>query len=332
MLTPAYRITVGGKVVDTTDKPQASTVIDLDVTLDLEVPADRAVLVLGNVGGLHPARGDNVTIELGYADDGDLVQVMTGTVVALEPNLRTTRVVCFAAANAVLRTVVDQTYEGKTAGAIVRDLADGAGVDVEKADDGITFPAYVVDGRRSPYLHMMDLAALCGFDVYVNSDGKLVFQKFAGGNTVHDLEYARHILDLEIVRRPAQAGQVQAWGESPTGKQGEGAWGWLTPDFSGSRGSAGSATPVLLLERPALRTADAARTAAESALTAIKDRTLRGRLRTTGWPAIQLGDAVRLSGLADSTLNTTFGVRSVCHRIRKREGFMTIVEFQAIGG
>ncbi len=31
MLTPAYKLTIGGKVIDTTDKPQASTVVELMV-------------------------------------------------------------------------------------------------------------------------------------------------------------------------------------------------------------------------------------------------------------------------------------------------------------
>ena len=34
MLKPAYKLTIGRKVVDTTDEPKASTVVDLKVALD----------------------------------------------------------------------------------------------------------------------------------------------------------------------------------------------------------------------------------------------------------------------------------------------------------
>lgn len=330
MLTPAYKLTIGRKVVDTTDEPQASTVVDLTVTLDMDTPADSFTLVLGNVNGLKPVRDDEPKIELGYADNGDLTQVIKGTVETVEPTLTTVRIVGYSPAAKLLRSFVEQTYESKTAGQIVRDLASKAGVDVATVEDGITFPAYVVDGRRSVYHHMQDLANLCGFDLYVNADGKLVFEKFVGGKTVHVFEFAKHIVALDVLRAPSPAGLVEAWGESPSGSQGDESWAWLTKDFGGSKGKAGTGDPLLLLERPALRTADAARTAATAALAAIQRRTLRGRLVTIGRPEVKLGDAIRLSGMADASVNANFQVRSVVHRITKLDGFTTTIGFRAI--
>jgi phage protein D len=330
MLQPAYKLTIGRKIIDTTDEPQASTVVDLTVRLDIDTPADSFALVLGNVGGLKPDREDEAKIELGYADNGGLTQVMVGTVVTIEPNLTTTRVVGYSGAAALLRTFVEQTYETKTAGAIVRDLAEKAGLDVATADDGITFPAYVIDGRRSVYNHIQDLATLGGLDLYVNADGELVFEKFVGGKAVHVFEHAKHIVALDVMRTPPLAGRVEAWGESPTGSQGDEAWPWLTKDFSSSKGTAGTGNPVFLLERPALRTTNAARTAAEAALTTIQRRTLRGRLLTIGRPEVKLGDAIQLRGMPDDSLNQNFQVRSVTHRITKLGGFTTTVGFRAI--
>jgi hypothetical protein len=54
---------------------------------------------------------------------------------------------------------------------------------------------------------------------------------------------------------------LEAGGESPTGSARDDTWAWLTTDFSGSRGIAGSGKKPTLLERPALRTIDAARAA-----------------------------------------------------------------------
>jgi len=295
----------------------------------MDTPADSCQLVLGNVGRLRPQRDDELTVALGYDDDSDLIQVITGAVATVEPGMTTTRVFGYSACTAVLATRVEQTFEGKTAGAIVRDLARQADQDVQAAEDGITFPAYVVDGRRAVYHHMQDLAALSGFDLYINPEGKLVFEKFVGGKAVHVFEFGKHIVDLDVVRTPPLAGQVEAWGESPTGSQGDDAWAWLTTDFSGSKGTSGTGTRFLL-ERPVLRTIDAARVAAEAALMAIKRRTLRGRLTTVGRPQVKLGDAIRLRGMLDDSLNTSFQVRSVTHRVTKMHGFVTMIGFRAL--
>jgi len=329
MLKPAYKLTIGRKLIDTTDEPKASTVVDLQVALDLDAPADSFTFVMGNVGSFRPARDDETKIELGYADNGGFKQVMTGKVVNVEPNLTTTRVAGFSGADALLRTFVNKTYENKTAGAIVRDLADKARIQVATAADGITFPAYVIDGRRSVYLHMHDLAELSGFDVYIDTEGKLVFEKFLNGKTVHVFEFAKHIVALNVDRTPPLAGLVEAWGESAAGNRGEDAWAWLTTDFSAAKGSAGSGA-LLLRERPVLRTKEAARTAAEAALTNINRRTLRGQVVTFGRPEVRLGDSIRFRGMADDSLNTLFQVRSVSHRITKVAGFTTTVGFRAI--
>lgn len=330
MQTPAYKLTLGRKVVDTTDEPQASTAVELLVSLDMETPADGFTLVLGNVGTFRPAREDEAVIELGYLEDDELVKVMTGKILTVQPNLTTTRIVGTSGAASLLQTFVEQTFENKTAGAIVRELADGAGVQVTTAEDGVRFPAYVVDGRSSAFHHMLDLAALSGFDLYLDPDGKLVFERFAAGKTVHVYEHAKHVVELDVLRTPPRAGRVEAWGESPTDRHGEESWGWLTPDFSGSKGEAGETGALLLLERPALRTREASRAAARAAHAEIERRRLRGRLVGTGRPAVKLGDAIRLRGVPDDSLNANFQVRSVTHRITKAAGFTTTVGFRAL--
>lgn len=330
MLKPAYKLTFGENIVDTTDEPKASTVVDLKVAVDMDTPADSFTLVLGQVDGVKPVRDDEAKIELGYSDNGGLTQVMAGTVITVEPGLTTNRVMGHSAAQALLRTFVDKTYESKTAGRIVKDLAGQVGVDVATAEDGINFPAYVVDGRRSVYDHLRDLADLSGFDLYVNADGELVFEKFTSGKTVHVFEYAQHIVALEVLQTPPRAGLVEAWGESPGSSQGEESWAWLTKDFGGFKGAAGSGEAKLLLERPALRTGAAAGTAAAAALTEIQRRTVRGWLLTVGRPEVKLGDAIRLRGVPEEALNETFQVRGVTHRITKREGFTTTIEFRSI--
>lgn len=329
LLHPAYKLTIGEKIVDTTDEPQASTAVSLTVALDIDTPADSFTLLLGQVGGFQPQRDDDAKIELGFKDN-DLTQVMVGQVISAQSGLTVRRVIGHGPAQKLLDSFTDQTYETKMAGQIVSDLAQQAGVDVARVEDGIAFPAYVVDGRNSFHHHMRQLADLCGFDLYVNAEGELVFARFLNGNAIHIFDYAKQIVELDILQTPLVAGEVQAWGESPGGAQADEAWAWLTKDFDGLKGTAGSGGPVQLLQRPALRTADAAQAAAAAAHTALTRQTLRGTLFSTGQPKVKLGDAIQLRNLPNASLNDTYQVRSVTHRLDKTGGFTTRIGFRSI--
>lgn len=351
MLSPAYKLVfadppAGGllgtaasvipgagssaRVIDTTEDAQASTVKDLQVSLDMDVPANRFELRMGQVGSFRPAQGSQITIELGYAGDDDLTQVIKGTADAVRPGLQDRFVIGYSAASVLMRTRVDETFESKKAGEIVEDLANRAGIEVADLEQGFSLPAYVIDGRRSVFQHMQDLAQLCGFDVYFNSENELIFKKFTSGNTVHLFDYTRHILALDLSQLTPAIRKVQAFGEGPGGSQSAEAWAWLTKDFSGSAGSSGEDDPVLLLERPALRTGEAAQKAADAAITTLRRKGLQGRLQVLGNPAIQLGDAIRLREVPETVANDTFQVRSVQHRITKKHGFITTVGFRSL--
>ncbi len=327
----AAPVVSGGKVLDTTSEPKASTVVELRVALDMDTPADSLTLVMGQVGHFRPARGDLVKVELGYADDNrGLFQVLTANLVVIEPGLIQRRLVGHSAAARLLAATSGQHYVGKSAGAIVKDLAAVAGVPVDTAEDGIRFPAYIVDGRRSVYQHMKDIADLCGFDLYIKPDGKLVFEKFVGGKTVHVFEYGRDIVALELIRQAPAADKIEAWGESPGASQGENSWAWLTKDFSPHLGRAGDGNRTFLLEKPALRSAAAANKAANALLVTLKRQATRGRLLLTGQPQVKLGDALHIKSAPEAELNASYQVRAVTHRITKSGGFVTVVDFRSL--
>ena len=334
VLRPAYRIVIGDHVVDTTSEPKASTAVEIVVRLDLDGPVDGFTLVQGQVGGLRAAPGDDASIDLGYADDDvGLVRVITGTVVDVEPGLESKRISGLSRGHALLRTFLDRTFEDTTAGDIVRDLAGRAGIDVERAEDGLPFPAYVVDGRRTAVRHIRDLGYLCGFASYLTPAGKLVFEPLAGNRTVHVLSYGEHVLSASLIRTQPRAATVQTWGES-AGSGGDESWAWLTKDFGALRGSAGSAAPTLLVESGALRSAKAAAAAATAIEDAITANAVRGSVRIQGRPQITLGDLVRLEKFPDRAgvdeLDGTYEVRSVGHRLTKTGGFTTDVEFRSL--
>jgi phage protein D len=174
------------------------------------------------------------------------------------------------------------------------------------------------------------LAALCGFDRYVDERGRLVFAFFTGGRTSHVFDYGKHILELRMERRPPRATRVTAVGESPGASHGRNSWAWFGKDLKPFTGTAGSGDSLLLLERSALRTASAAQRAAQAALTEITRAATVGELLVTGAPQVRLGDALRLSGVPEGGVDGTYQVRSVTHHLRKDSGFMTRVGFRSI--
>jgi phage protein D len=328
MFKPAYKLTIGSVEIDSAADPARSTVVTLDVSLDLDTPADQAVIGLGRVNGPPVAVAADVTVELGYADDA-MTRVFTGTVVDVQPDITTTRVTALSLLSKLLALRVEQTYQNKTAGQIVRDLAGQAGVPVDAIEDGGRFLAYVADGRRNAYQHIGALADKSGCDVYVTPEGKLRFRKFAGAVTVHTFEYGKHIVELTMEASPDVAEQVQVFGESPADAQGDTAFAWLTKSFN--PGTAGSGEPRLPIQDPSLRTRVAAETAAQAALRRLQQRTLIGRLRALGRAQVKLGDAIRIAGAPDDRMNATFQVRSVHHRLTKRAGFITDITFWSLG-
>jgi phage protein D len=294
--------------------------------------ADRLTLSLGQVGSFRPAVDQHVDVELGYVDADSLEPVVKATIVESDPGLVQRRVVAHGSARALQRTRLDRTFEQKTAGDIVEELAAEADVEVATADAGSRFPAYVVDGRRDAYAHIGQLAELCGFDRYVDRDGKLVFAFFTGGRTTHVFEHGRHILELELEERPAVATRVDAFGESPGAQRGDDSWAWLTKDFGAFAGTAGDGTPVRLLERSVLRTGQSAQRAADAAFTELERRRRRGYVLVLGAPQVRLGDSLRISGAPEPGLDAIYQVRSITHRIDKRDGFTTRIQFRSIEG
>lgn len=330
LLAPAYQIVIASRKVDTTDEPLASTVEELRVDLDMETPADTATLRLGNVGGLKPEQDDEAAIKLGYLNGDDLTLVFTGRVLAVDTALDRVRVVAHSPAQKLLDRTIEKTFENKSGGDIVRALAAETDITVAQADSGPVFPAFVADGARSLYHHIRYLAELCGpgFVVYTNPAGELVFRQIRGGGRIHVFEYSKHIVSVQVRRGNAGAQSVTVMGESPGTSRGSESWAWLTKDFSRSKGTAGSGSPVRLLEYPAARTRELAQGAADQAFRNIQRNAVRGTVVTFGRPEVQLGDGIRIKDAPDDRVNGDFEVLAVRHRITKVEGFTTEVEFR----
>ncbi|VTR92930.1 phage protein d : Putative uncharacterized protein OS=Moorea producens 3L GN=LYNGBM3L_06070 PE=4 SV=1: Phage_GPD [Gemmata massiliana] len=328
MLYPRYRWTVGTTQLDSGSDPVPGAGLSFSLAADLFVAVDSVVASFGAAKSNPASLGDVVRLELGYKDSGPFELVFTGRVTSIDASLTTTTVTAHGATDLLARLHLSLNYDSRTAGAIVSDLAGQAGVPVATAKDGIDLPTFAVRRHRSAYEHVRALADLCGFDLYADPTGALVFAPFQGGRATHVMQYGAQILAFELEERRPRAGRVEVWGESPGQADNQLAWAWLSRDFRPLLGKAGDDDPLRLLERPVVRTGAAAQAAADAALARLKRQTRQGQVRTLGRPEVRLGDAIELRGLPQSDANGKYQVRAVRHNLDKRRGFTTTVRFQ----
>ncbi len=315
---------IGGTTLDPEVDPAGSGLTSVAVEANMDVPADSVEIMLGKVNQMAVAGGDTVSVELGYADNG-LSKVMEGMVDSAESSTRTLRIRGLSAMTKLLGLRLFQTYEKQTAGAIVADLAGQADVATGDVEDGLDFPAYVIDESKSAYQHIQDLAEKCGFDIYLDVDSGLMFKEFTKSTADHTFEYAKDILKLEVSDRKQGYHSVEVWGESPVSAEGEETSHWLTKSREDFKGVAGSGLPLLLIKDPSIATKDAAEAYAKAKLRSIERRRRTGELTVLGKPEVKLGDAIEIKGMPDANTNGTFQVRWVSHLLSKAAGFITSI-------
>lgn len=322
---PVYRLIVGASQVDITQDVSASTIVRLVVERAMEAQQDRCEVQLSPEGGLQPAVGESVRVDLGF--DGTLVRVFTGVVAEVLPEVTAVRVVAYGPVSSLIRLRVDQTYESQSAGQIVSDLAGQARVDLGTVDDGISFPTYAVDGQMNAARHVQRLAERCGFDAYARATGELDFRQFTTTSAGHVFTYGRDLLSYSLEVRAERASSVVVFGESAASTQGNDAASWLTKSFQPGQADGGGGTETVRVVDPSIRTTEAATTRATGVLRRSRQLAKTGTLRALGRPEVRLGDAIRVEQAPDPRLNDTFQVRAIRHRLSRQTGMVTDVCF-----
>jgi len=315
MQKPAYRVKVGSETYDSTTSSEILGIaIDCDMNIPLDMftilfkPGDRAAAV---------KKGDEVSIELGY--EGALSKVFTGAVDAVEPKVGGTVVKGYSVAAAFAWIRIHQVYEKQTSGAIVKDLAQRARIKVKEAEDGISFPMYVVDESRSVYEHMKELAGLNGFDLYMTTDGQVVFKKYAS-KTPKPFKYGRDVLKSTVQELTPPTTSVRVFEESPASFKGADKSHWLSRKVMG--GSSGSGDNVLIVQHPAIRDKDTADRVAMAKLESLLV-SLKGAIQTIGNPRVALGDTIAIKDMPDKRMQGEFEVTRVSHAFSMEQGYVT---------
>ena len=319
---PAFSLSFGSGSAD----DWARSLATVSVEAGLAPAVDVAEVVLSSGGGAPTAAlADTGTVSLGFEDAGPTA-VFQGAVRAVHHTVSGTSRVVASNGGAVLAAFrLDQGYEQQTAGDIVRDLAGKTSIDAASVDDGPSLPYYVVDSRSTAWEHVAKLAALSGFAAWFAADGGLHFGPLQAGSPALTFTYGQDVLELDAQEAAPLPGEVMVVGEGAAGSQGSDAWSWTVSDSTSVTGSAGSGDPSLLVQDGALRSADAVNGAAAGISAKAKLGALTARLLVPGAPGAAVGSTVAVASAPDGTLNGSWIVRGVRHRLVKARGYTTLL-------
>ncbi|HWI65764.1 MAG TPA: hypothetical protein VNT75_28390, partial [Symbiobacteriaceae bacterium] len=224
-----------------------------------------------------------------------------------------------------------KAYKQTTAGSVVQDLLSGAGAAPGPVEPGVSLPFYALDGSRSAFHHIHELALASGCDAYVGADNRLVFARWTGGTgTPVPFLYGDTIMALETDRAETTPAGAQVAGEGAAGTKGAGKWHWLVKDQSLVQGKAGSGARLLVA--PSLRSAEAAQSLASSVTGLAARRAVSGTLRAVGSPSATLGKAIAVAGTPGGALDGIYQIRRVRHWLSAETGFITEIDFIGAGG
>ena len=320
---PAYKVKIGSATFDSSLDQE---IISIRVDLDMDVPSDSFEIVFKPSTKAGSIRvGDPAVIELGY--DGELTRVLTGSIDVVEASISQVTISGLSRISSLTRLRINQVYEKQSAGFIVKDLAGRAGVSIGVAEEGLSFPMYVVEDAKDVYTHMKELALRCGFDLFLCADGKLAFKKYAR-QSAKIFKYGLNAMEADAHETIPAAACVRVFGESPSSFKGADTAHWLSKRVV--QGVAGGGSPTVIVEDPTVRDTDTAERVAAALLESLS-MTLSGTVKSFGNAGIALGNTIEVKDMPDSRMNGEFQATSVSHSFNKAEGFVSVIGWRKRG-
>jgi prophage tail gpP-like protein len=313
------------------DDPWARSLVSVVVDSGTAPSVDCAEIHL-SAGDDAPdvAVGDRGTVALGFAD-AKPTTVFTGEIASVQRGARgVTRLVATNGGAALATLRFAASYKQRSAGDVVRDCADRVGVSVGSIDDGATLPFLAVDESRSAWRHLAALARSNGAIAFVSPDGKLTFRAAEKGDPAATFTFGIDVLSLRAAEDRPGMGAVTVVGDGAAGGHGTDAWGWLVKDPSSVTGHSGHGDPARMTIDGALRTSDAARSAAASisAMSALMDA--RGHIVVPGTTEVMVGATIAIASAPQYMLNGRFLVLRIRHSFSKRSGLLSRIEFSKV--
>jgi hypothetical protein len=320
LLQPAYSLTLGSQ-------RWTEQLISLHVTLTAapRVSVVRARLPIG--APMSAAIDDTAILTL---DGGEgSAAVFSGAIAAIRRSFDAIEITALDAGGRLAQFRPAVTYEGITAGSLIRKLCDEVGVATGSIDDGVPLAYYVADPARSAWEHIARAAAWSGLLARVSADNAVEATVINAAEPELALRYGRELLWIEHAEHTAPTERFVVVGESGTGDTGSADAHRPTTDFfAGNRPDGPDATRRWRFE-PALRTPAAAATAGAARDRSAKAQQTAGTFEAFLLPQLRPGTVFEIQDLPHD-LGGPQWVESVRHQIDGR-GARTQVRY-ARGG
>jgi hypothetical protein len=319
-LAPTATVTLGSLRYD-------SHVTDLHVTLALLPAVNSFVVDLpASVKFTAVPDDDAILVVSGGDDAADGEQtLLTGTVGQVRRTLDHIRVICADGGVALSELRPATTYQGKSAGDVIKALASDAGASIGDCDIDLDLAAYVAHQGRTAAEHIAELARLGGCIATVNADGELDVTVMPGEQADAALLYGRELLSFEKIDAPAPKTRRFAIGNGTAGSTS--APNALKPGLTKLPDDAGAPGPgAVWFPSPVLRTPGTAVAASQALGDAAAARTTRCRAQAFLLTGLRPGMVIEIQELPEELSGNTWLLTRVSHHLDPALGGETTLE------
>lgn len=305
LLLPSYALTIAGQL-------WTQQAIAIDLRLSPAPQCDRLSVTFPAEAPLEAEPDDPVSLVLDGGEGEETV--FTGTVASIRRGLDVILVTGAGALGQLARYRPAETFENVSAGTVIRNLADAAGVATGDIADGVMLRYYAADPSRTAAEHAWRVAAWSGAMLATNPEGELAATIIDATQAEVALRYGRELTGFRVEEN-AKPDAVTVAGES-------GASDASSPDalratadfFAGSRPD-GPGLGAIWSWEPALRTAEATSSAAAAQQRQLSAAQRSGRLDAFLVPGLRPGVVIEVQDLPNGLASGPYWLETVRHRI-----------------
>lgn len=320
MAQVAHNISLGST---TYQSPDSTLLVTVSVQHTLGVPNSTAEISVADPAA-NVKVGDAVSIKLG--SEGSLSPVFKGVVQEVETHLEGVQVWAGSSAAILSRQRVDALFENESTGALIKAIVADGKATAGTAEDGLTFPRYVITREKSAWRHMRELAQYSGLDLYLDTEDKVNAKAYAESNGA-SFTYGENLLELEKRSLEVDVEGVVVHGDSPAGQgQSDEAVFWFKKEaVSGNAGKASGHVQCHTLM--AARNQDLCKQIAQNLFDATQTQAV-GRARVLGGEKVALGQTITFLQAPTSAMNGSYKVTAVLHELNPEDGFTTEITWE----
>jgi hypothetical protein len=316
-LLPGYTLTIG-------NQRWTEQLVHLEVALAAGPSIDTLTMVFPAGAPLDASPGDPVDLTLNGGEDEQAVFAGSIDSIRRAPDAIRVRGLNAGSVLAALRPAA--TYEQVSAGSVIRNLCDEAGVDAGDVEDGISLVYYAADPSRSAMDHVARVAGWSGALVRVSVDNRVEAVVVNATQADVALKYGRELTALHRRKVPAAIQSFTVAGEGGAGDAASPDALRPTTDFFSGHRPSGPSKRNRWCSEPALRTAAAAASAGAATQRMYNATREPGAFTAFLQPALRPGTVMEIKDAPDGLADGVVWLRSVTHRIG-RQGAVTRAGF-----